>query len=145
MLSQAGFSFFFFFLLQNHAPSAVTQRSLNYCCAHPCAPHSQAHDQRVERGIWMLEASPSLGVCTSAGTSEERHPPPPLQSHALTSHCMNVNHIHPKAKKRNLRNVIFSLIAPFTWIGWRDKEEVEVNAKYNKVYLAQQVIHKAKF
>lgn len=109
-----GWIFFFLFLLQNHAPSAVTQRLLNYCFAHPCAPHSQAHDQRVERGIWMLEASLPLGVCTSAGTSEERHPPPPLQSHALTSHCMNVNHIHPKAKKRSLRNVIFSLIAPFT-------------------------------
>ena len=58
---------------------------------------------------------------------------------------MNVNHIHPKAKKRRLRNVIFSLLAPFTWIGWRDKKEVEVNAKYNKIYLAQQVIHKAEF
>ena len=50
----------------------------------------------------------------STDTSEERHPPPPLQFHALTSHYMNVNHIHPKAKKRCLRNVIFSLLAPFT-------------------------------
>ena len=105
---------FFFFLLQNHTPWAVTQRLLNCRCAHPCAAHSQADDQRVECGIWMQKTSPSLGVCMSTDTSEERHPPPPLQFHALTSHYMNVNHIHPKAKKRCLRNVIFSLLAPFT-------------------------------
>lgn len=78
---------FFFFLLQNHAPFAVTQRLLNYCCAHPCAPHSQADDQRVEPVIRMLKSSPSLGVCMSADTSEESHPP----SISLTIPCINIS------------------------------------------------------
>lgn len=134
------------FLLQSHIPSAVTQRWLNCCSGHLCAPHSQAGIERVECGTWMLKVAPSFGVCWSADTyigvlyrKRSSTSFPILCTYMSLAECKSCHHT---SLKRSLRNVIFSLPASFIWIDRKDKKEVKVNAEYNRV-LARHVTCRA--